>query len=132
MVVCLLSWLTFTHLTIRLFASCEPHSCRRSQASSASVPTWQHVHRRVLRELGIEFEPSRHWTRQFLRSLQLSWKLAATRTRARLTLPENGNSCSCIHLCARFGISQDRMEWNCVVFFLREGNDNVSKVSNPR
>ena len=29
---------------------------------SLSVPTWQHVHRRVLRELGIEFEPSRHRT----------------------------------------------------------------------
>ena len=27
-----------------------------------SVPTWQHVHRRVLRELDIEFEPTRHWT----------------------------------------------------------------------
>ena len=40
-----------------------------------SVPTWQHVHRRVLRELGIEFELSRHLTRQFRRSLQLSWKV---------------------------------------------------------
>ena len=27
-----------------------------------SVTTWQHVHRRVLRELDIEFEPTRHWT----------------------------------------------------------------------
>ena len=50
---------------------------------SLSVPTWQHVYRRVLRELDIEFEPTRHWTRQFLRSLQLSWKLAATCTRHR-------------------------------------------------
>ena len=47
---------------------------------SLSVPTWQHVCRRVLRELDIEFEPSRRWTRQFLRSLQLSWELAATCT----------------------------------------------------
>ena len=30
------------------------------------VPTWQHVYRRVLHELDIEFEPTRHWTRQFL------------------------------------------------------------------
>ena len=36
-----------------------------------SVPTWQHVYRRVLRELDIEFEPGKKWTRQFLRSLQL-------------------------------------------------------------
>ena len=28
-----------------------------------SVPTWQHVYRRVLRELDIEFEPSRRWTK---------------------------------------------------------------------
>ena len=28
------SWLTFAQLTIRPFVSCEPHSCRRSQASS--------------------------------------------------------------------------------------------------
>ena len=50
---------------------------------SLSVPTWQHVYRRVLRELDIEFEPSSQWTRKFLRSLQLSWKLAATCTRSR-------------------------------------------------
>ena len=31
----------------------------------------------------IGFEPSRRWTRQFLLSLQLSWKLAATCTRSR-------------------------------------------------
>ena len=30
-----------------------------------SVPTWQHVHRRVLRELDIEFEPTRDWTSSF-------------------------------------------------------------------
>ena len=46
---------------------CEPHSCRR----------------RVLRELDIEYEPKKEWTRQFLRSLQLSWKLAAACTRHR-------------------------------------------------
>ena len=39
---------------------------------SLSVSTWQHVYRRVLRELDIEFEPARHSTRQFRRSLQLS------------------------------------------------------------
>ena len=50
---------------------------------SLSVTTWQHVYRRVLRELDIEFEPKKDWTRQFLRSLQLSRKLAATCTRSR-------------------------------------------------
>ena len=55
-------------------------------------------YRRVLHELDIEFEPTRHCTRHFLRSLQLSWKLAATCTRHRP-----------IHLCARFGILQDRI-----------------------
>ena len=50
--------------TFRPFASCEPHSCRRSQAR-LSVPTWQHVHRRVLRELDIEFDPTRQWTSSF-------------------------------------------------------------------
>ena len=54
-----------------------------------SVPTWQHVHRRVLRELDIEFEPTRHRTRKFRGDLQ-----PAT-GRVRLTLPENANSCSC-------------------------------------
>ena len=50
---------------------------------SLSVPTWQHVHRCVLRELDIEFEPGKKWTLQFPRSLQLSWKIAATHTRSR-------------------------------------------------
>ena len=50
---------------------------------SLSVHTWQHVHRRVLHELDIEFEPSSQWTRKFLHSLQLSWKLATTCTRQR-------------------------------------------------
>ena len=48
-----------------------------------SVLTWQHVYRRVLHELDIEFEPTRLWTKQFLQSLQLSLKLAATCTRHR-------------------------------------------------
>ena len=65
-----------------------------SQASSQR-PIWQHVYRRVLRELNIEFEPTRHWTRQFLRRLQLSWKLAAT--------------CPWLCQCDRFRISQDRI-----------------------
>ena len=38
---------------------------------------------RELCELDIEFEPSRRWTRQFLQSLQLLWKLAATCNRHR-------------------------------------------------
>ena len=64
---------------------------------SLSVPSWQHVFRRVLRELDIEFEPRDRWTRQFLQSLQVSWKLAATctRRRVRLALPENATPCSC-------------------------------------
>ena len=45
---------------------------------SLSLSSWQHVYRRVLLELDIEFEPGRRWTRQFLQSLQLSWKLAAS------------------------------------------------------
>ena len=50
---------------------------------SLSVPTWQRVYRRVLRELDVEFEPKKGWTKQFLHSLQLSWKLAATCSRSR-------------------------------------------------
>ena len=50
---------------------------------SLSIPSWQHETRRVLRELDIEFEPGRLWTLQFLQSLQLSWKLAASCTRHR-------------------------------------------------
>ena len=81
-----------------------------------SVPTWQHVHRRVLRELGIEFEPGRRWTRQFLQSLHLSWEHAATCTRHRPSEADIARErelpqLRVIHLCARFGISQDRM-WN--------------------
>ena len=78
-----------------------------------SVPTWHHVHRRVL---DIDFEPTRHWSRQFLRSLQLSWKLAALCNRHRPSEADIATEhkllqVRVIHLCARFGISQDRM-WN--------------------
>ena len=81
-----------------------------------SVPTWQHVYRRVLRELDIEFEPSRRWARQFLCSLQLSWKLAATCTRHRPSEADIARErkllqLRVIYLCDRFKISQDRM-WN--------------------
>ena len=83
---------------------------------SLSVPTWQHVYRRVLRELDIEFEPSRRWTRQFLCSLQLSWKLAATCTRRRPSKADSARErkllqLRVIYLCDRFKFSQDRI-WN--------------------
>ena len=63
---------------------------------SLSVPTWQHVYSRVLRELDIEFEPSRRWTRQFLCSSSHgnSRRLARATGRARLTLLESVNFCS--------------------------------------
>ena len=83
---------------------------------SFSVPTWQHVYRRVLRELDIEFEPKKGWTRQFLQSLQLSWKLAATSTRSRPSEADIARErkllqLRVIYLCDRFKISQDRI-WN--------------------
>ena len=83
---------------------------------SLSVPSGQHAHRRVLRELDIEFEPNRHWTRQFLRSLQLSWKIAATCTRHRPSEADIAKErkllqLRVLYLCDRFGISQDRI-WN--------------------
>ena len=83
---------------------------------SLSVPTWQHVYRRVLRELDIEFEPGKKWTLQFLRSLQLLWKLAATCTRSRPSEADIARErkllqLRVINLCDRFGISQDRI-WN--------------------
>ena len=56
------------------------------------VPSWQHVNRRVLRELDIEFEPSRRWEADIARER----KLLQLRV---------------LFLCDRFGISQDRM-WN--------------------
>ena len=85
--------------TFRPFASCEPHSCRRSQASfRLSVLTWQDVHRRVLRELDIEFDPTTHWTSSFFTACSYhgsSRRLAPATGRVRLTLPERATSCSC-------------------------------------
>ena len=83
---------------------------------SLSVSSWQQVHFRVLRELDIEYEPKKEWTRQFLRSLQLSWKLAATCTRHRPSEADIARErkllqLRVIYLCDRFGISQDRI-WN--------------------
>ena len=83
---------------------------------SLSVPTWQHVYRRVLRELDIDFEPGKKWTLQFLRSLQLSWKLAATCTRSRPSEADIARErkllqLRVIYLSACFGKSQDR-KWN--------------------
>ena len=79
---------------------------------SLSVHSWQHVYR-VLRELDIEFEPGDRWTRQFLRSLQLSWKLAATHTRHRpseadIALERKLLQLPVIYLSDHFGVSQDR------------------------
>ena len=81
---------------------------------SLSVTTWQHVYRRLLRELDIEFEPKKGWTRQFLQSLQLSWKLAAICTRSRQSEADIARErqllqLRVIHLCDRFKISQDRI-----------------------
>ena len=83
---------------------------------SLSITSWQHVYRRVLRELDIEFEPSRRWTRQFLQSLQLSRKLAAAHTRHRLSEADIARERKLLQLrvtflCDRFGISKDRT-WN--------------------
>ena len=81
---------------------------------SLSVLIWQHVYRRVLRELDVEFEPTRHWTLQFLGRLQLSWKLAATHTRHRPSEADIARERKLLQLrvtflCDRFGISQDRI-----------------------
>ena len=81
---------------------------------SLSVSTWQRVYRRVLRELDIEFEPSSQWTRKFLRSLHLSWKLATTCTRSRPSEADIARErkflqLRVIYLFDRFGISQDRI-----------------------
>ena len=65
---------------------------------SLSIPSWQHVYHRVLRELDIEFEPTRHWTSSFFTACSChgsSRRLATATRRVRLTLPENANSCSC-------------------------------------
>ena len=81
---------------------------------SFSVPTWQHVYHRVLRELDIEFESTIHWPRQFLHSLQLSWKAAAICTRSRPSEPDITRErkllqLRVVYLCDRFKISQDRI-----------------------
>ena len=83
---------------------------------SLSVPTWQHVYRRVLRELDIGFEPGDRWTRQLLRSLQLSWKLATICTRRRPSEADMARErkllqLRVIYLSDRFKISEDRI-WN--------------------
>ena len=105
---------------------------------SLSAPTWQHVYHRVLRELDIEFEPSRRWTRQFLRSLQLSWQLEATCTRHRPS--ETGIArerklllLRVIYLCDRFKISQDRT-WNLdetAVLMVPAGECGWTKKAEP-
>ena len=66
----------------------------------------------MLRELDIEFEPTNHCTRQFLHSLQLSWKLAATCTRHRQSEADIARErklleLRVIYLCDRYKISQD-------------------------
>ena len=83
---------------------------------SLNVPIWKDVYRRVINELDIEFEPGKEWTRQFLRSLQLSWKLAAICTCSRpseidIARERKLLQLRVIYLCDRFGISQDRT-WN--------------------
>ena len=76
-----------------------------------SVSTWQHV----LSELGIELGPDDRWARHFLRSLQQSWKLAATHTRHRPSeaadIARERKLLQLLYLCDRFKISQDR-KWN--------------------
>ena len=67
-------------------------------------------------ELDIEFEPTRLWTKQFLHSLQLSLKHAATCTRHRpseagIARERKLLNLRVIFLCDRYKISQDRM-WN--------------------
>ena len=67
----------------------------------------------MLHELDIEFEPTRHWTKQFLHSLQLSWKLAATYNRhkpeADIARERKLLQLRVIYLCDRLKISQDRI-----------------------
>ena len=66
----------------------------------------------MLHELDIESEPTRLWTKQFLHSLQLTLKLAATCTRHRPS--EAGiarEQLRVIFLCDCCKISQDRI-WN--------------------
>ena len=70
----------------------------------------------MLHELDIEFEPTRLWTKQFLHSLQLSLKLAATCTRHRpseagIARKRNLLQLRVIFQCDCHKISQDRI-WN--------------------
>ena len=98
MVVCLLSWLRLLRFV--------PTVC-----SFAQQPGFVFC-RRVLHELHIEFEHEA----VSLHSLQLSWKLAATCTRNRLSEADIARErkllqLRVIYLCDRFKISQDRI-WN--------------------
>ena len=99
---------SFAQLTIRLLTSCEPHSCCCSLVSS------QRPH--LAARPPPCAEPTRLWTKQFLHSLQLSLKLAATCTRHRpseadIARERNLLQLRVIHLCDRYRISQDRI-WN--------------------
>ena len=87
-----------------------------SQPGSVSASSLEHIYRRVLRELDTEIEPTTHFTRQFLQSLQLSWKLAATHTRHRPSEADIATERKLLQLrviclCDRFRISLDRT-WN--------------------
>ena len=126
----------FSHITVGkvqdrwLFVSCRgsrspnsPFSLSRlanlthavAARLSLSVTTWQHVYRRV-RELDIEFEPTRHWTSSFFTACSYhgsSRRLATATRRVRLTLPENANSCSCASsTCALASESHQDCMWN--------------------
>ena len=72
--------------------------------SASASPLGRTSTARVLRKLDIEFEPTRHWTRQFLRSLLLhgnSRRLAPATGRARLTLQRAQTSAAARHLPVR-------------------------------
>ena len=104
MVVCLLSWLAFVQLTIRPFASCEPHSCRRGQAESQR----HHLAARPPPSSTSNSSPADDGRGSFFRACSYHGslrRLAPATGRVRLTLPENTNSCN------RFKNSQDRI-WN--------------------
>ena len=108
-------FVSFAQLTIRPLTSCEPHSCRCSQASSQRPlltarlpPCAARARHRIRAQETMDAAVSR--------SLQLSWKLAATHTRHRPSEADIARErkllqLCVIHLCARFGISQDRI-WN--------------------
>ena len=94
-----------------------------------SVPSWQHVNRRVLREHDMEFEPSDRWTRQFLQSLQLSWKLAATCSRRR---PSEADSCQRAQPLAAARHLPVRSLRNLAGSHIEPGRDSCAHVSNRR